>query len=237
MRTRWDETAAMIAKKPALKAWYEQCYNACKTAMDKAPAGPRLELGSPSSIGKAYIPGLITSNLHKLPEIDRVVDAKAMPFTDGEIAGICMMNVLHHLGAVEQSFREMSRVLMPGGRLLIIDQYPGFPAQAIYQFVHDEPFDLTATSWNTAEDKQHTNGAIAWLIFFRDRKRFEAHYPGLSIERIAYHSPLLYWLSGGLKRWTLLPGKSYKLAMWLDKLLLTLWSGFASFVEIELVKH
>ncbi len=48
-------------------------------------------------------------------------DANRMPFEDGSFSLVTMINVLHHVGAVEGIFGEVSRVLAPGGRFLVAD--------------------------------------------------------------------------------------------------------------------
>jgi hypothetical protein len=51
------------------------------------------------------------------------------------------------------------------------------------------------------------------------------------------HTPLRYWLAGGMRKWNLLPGGAYGLAKRFDQLLMRLSSNFGSFVDIELVKR
>lgn len=45
--------------------------------------------------------------------------AEGLPFADGSIARIVMVDTVHHLLDVEAAFREAARVLAPEGRLLI----------------------------------------------------------------------------------------------------------------------
>ncbi|MGO9602685.1 MAG: hypothetical protein ACLQAT_04655 [Candidatus Binataceae bacterium] len=49
-------------------------------------------------------------------------------------------------------------------------------------------------------------------------------------------TPLCYWLSGGLRPWSLLPESAWKCATKFDKLLLRVSPHFGSFVEIVLLK-
>lgn len=49
----------------------------------------------------------------------RVADAEALPFEDGEFDLVIGHAVLHHIPDVELAFREIVRVLRPGGRFVI----------------------------------------------------------------------------------------------------------------------
>ncbi|HEY4932725.1 MAG TPA: hypothetical protein VII95_06920 [Terriglobales bacterium] len=80
------------------------------------------------------------------------------------------------------------------------------------------------------------NGALAWIVFARDRSRFEREFPNLKLLQYNPTTPLRYWLSGGLKRWSLLPESAWKYATTFDKLPLKVSPHFGSFVEIELLK-
>lgn len=45
--------------------------------------------------------------------------AERLPFTDGSIERVAMIDALHHLEDQAQAVREMVRILKPGGRLMI----------------------------------------------------------------------------------------------------------------------
>ena len=61
-----------------------------------------------------------------------------------------------------------------------------------------------------------------------------AVFPGRGV--VGFHTPppLRYWLAGGLKRWTLLPGWGFPLATFVGRMLAGLSRQFCSFVDIEL---
>ena len=61
-------------------------------------------------------------------------------------------------------------------------------------------------------------------------------FPKLDLVRYEPHSPLRYWLSGGLKAWSLLPGVAFDAATAVDRALTRLHRNLGSFVTIELVR-
>ncbi|MEO1174929.1 MAG: hypothetical protein AAFX94_23175, partial [Myxococcota bacterium] len=61
-------------------------------------------------------------------------------------------------------------------------------------------------------------------------------YPALRIDRFEPHTPLWYWLAGGLKSWSALPAPLFRPVARLERGLLGLSPRMASFVDVELVK-
>lgn len=236
---RESELARTIQSKPALRRLYVDFYQHYKACLDRCPQqGIALELGSGAGFVKEVLPEMVTSDIIEYKNIDRVVDGMNMPFDDGELRAITMLNTLHHIPDAGAFFREAERCLMPGGRVLIIDQHPGWISRPILTHVHHEPFDMKAEQWQfeTTGPLSGANGALAWIIFQRDRAKFARDFPQLHLERYEPHTPLRYWLAGGLKNWSLLPAKLYHLARKIDTILLRFTRQAGSFVAIEIVK-
>jgi SAM-dependent methyltransferase len=154
------------------------------------------------------------------------------------VRALFLLNVLHHIPDVGAFLRESERVLKPGGRVLIVDQYPGWIGGLVLRYLHHEPYDAGVSDWRfpSKGPLSDANGALAWIVFERDRDRFQREHAGLQLAAFERHTPLRYWLAGGLKRWSLLPGSLFPLATWFDRLLLAFSPRFASFVDIELVR-
>jgi hypothetical protein len=150
-----------------------------------------------------------------------------------------MLNVFHHIPDVELFLHEAERCLISGGRMLIIDQHPGWLSHWIYKYAHHEPYEPDAFRWQfeSSGPLSGANGALAWIVFQRDLERFRALYPQLQLERYQTHTPFGYWFSGGLKSWSLLPGWSLPLVSWLDVALARAAPGFGSFVDVEIVRR
>jgi hypothetical protein len=105
--------------------------------------------------------------------------------------------------------------------------------------LHHEPFDEFSEKWNfpSSGPLSGANGALPWIIFFRDRKKFFSLYPFLRIRRLETHTPLRYWLSGGLKSWSLMPGFLFGLFSFIDSFLIRVAPGFGSFLFVEIERE
>jgi SAM-dependent methyltransferase len=230
---------ARLARKPALRRFYLEVYDKYRSCLSRCPReGIAIEVGSGVGFAKEVIAELVTSDVVPYPWLDRIVDARAMPFEGETLRAIFLLNVLHHVTDAERFFDEAQRCLVPGGRLLIIDQYRGWISTPILRYAHREGFDPDAADWkfDSAGHASGANGALPWIVFERDRTRFDRGFPALRVVRMEPHSPLRYWLAGGLRRWSLLPGWAFPSASRLDRALLRLSPRLASFVDIELVK-
>jgi SAM-dependent methyltransferase len=230
----------LIRRKPALRRLYEETYGRYAACLSRCPPdGLAVELGSGASFVKDVLPEVVTTDVIPYPHVDRVVDATRMPFADRSVRALFLLNVFHHVADPAAFLREAERVLVPGGRVLIADQYPGIVGGFVYRYLHHEPFDAKANDWRfpSSGPLSDANGALAWIVFERDRARLEREHPGLQVAAYARHTPLRYWLAGGLKRWSLLPGFLFGAATALDRALLALSPRFASFVDVELVRR
>jgi len=236
---RIDEIRRCIRGKPALERWYRECYARYADCLARTEAaGAVLELGSGAGFARELLPELITSDVLPYEGVDRVIDATRLPFEDASLRAILMLNVFHHIPDVDAFLAEAERCLAPGGRVFMVDQHVGWISRPILARAHHEPFDDATRDWRFHSEGplRSANGALAWLVFRRDRALFEARHPALALEHYRPHTPLRYFLAGGLRRWSLLPGFAYPLASALDRALLRLSPQLGSFVDVELVR-
>ena len=236
---RGDAILNTIRSKAALLLWYGEVYDSYADTLDRCPAdGLIVELGAGVGFAEERIPDIIKTDVLPYNGVDFVFDAAQMPFPDDSVRVFCMLNVFHHLPDAESFLAECERCLRPGGRVLIVDQYPGWIAHSVLKHVHHEPYAPDAETWSfdSSGPLSGANGALAWIVFFRDRDRFEERYSQLKIDRVHRHTPLRYWLSGGLKSWSLIPRPAWGLSCLLDRLLLRCSPEWAGFMNLELVK-
>jgi len=236
---RLNDIRSLIHRKKFLKQFYEEIYNKFRDCLQRAPIdGIALELGSGAGFIKDIIPEIITSDVIPYKGIDKVVDATKMPFADEGLRAILMFDVFHHIRDVEAFFNEAHRCLKPGGRIFIVDEYAGLISYPIYKYLHHEPYNAKAKEWRF-ESKgplSDANGALSWIVFQRDQKKFQSLFPGLKVVNYEPHSPLRYWIAGGLKKWALAGEKAFPLVTRVDRLLTKISPRFGSFVDIEIVR-
>jgi SAM-dependent methyltransferase len=236
---RGEELRRLIQAKPALRSYYLNAYRRYSQCLERCPSeGIALELGSGGGFAKKVIPEMLTSDTLPYSGVDKVIDATKMPFDDGTLKAIFMLNVFHHIPDVGAFLKEAQRCLKPEGHLLIVDQHPGWIGWPIYRFLHHEPFDPSAQDWrfHSTGPLSGANGALAWIVFRRDRDKFKALFPMLEILKYEPHTPLGYWLSGGLKHWSLLPKWGVDWVARVDSLLIKASKEFGAFVDIDVVK-
>lgn len=226
----------IIRTKFILKQLYLDFYNQIKktTIVD----GKIVEIGSGAGFIKEVIPGIITSDVIKGPDIDKVFFAEKMPFKNSSIAAFLMIDVLHHIKNPIKAFKEMQRCLKNGGKIIMIEPYNSPVAGLMYKYVHYEHFDPKA-GWEVRGEGRmsDSNTAMPWIIFVRDRVKFEKKFPKLKIIKVYPHTPFRYLFSGGLSKWQLLPNFLYPTLKLTEKLLTPLNPLLGMFVTIELEKN
>ncbi|MDP3716187.1 MAG: class I SAM-dependent methyltransferase [Acidobacteriota bacterium] len=207
----------IIRQKPLLRDVYEEWYDAL--AAQIGSAHPVLEIGSGAGYLAEYVPGIVTSDVRATPATQVVLDAHQLPFRTGALGAIAMTNVVHHLSDVESFLREAARTVKPGGVLTAIEPWVSPWSEWVYRHLHHEPFEPTATQWGfpAGGPLSAANGALPWILFVRDRERFERQYPEWQVELVRPGWPLRYLLSGGVSLRTLMPSATRGLLRWLDR--------------------
>jgi SAM-dependent methyltransferase len=190
----------------ALRALYARWYGRIREALPAS--GPWVELGSGPGFGRDFVPGMLLTDLVAAPWHDRQVDAQSLPFEDGSLGALVLFDVLHHLPAPARFFAEATRVLRPGGRVVLCEPYVSPLSYPVYRFFHEEDLVMKVDPWHEADagrDPFDSNQAIPTLLFARGARSLIARFPAfrlLHFERLAGPS---YPASGGFSRPPLLP--------------------------------
>jgi SAM-dependent methyltransferase len=197
----------IISSKPFLKAIYDEWYGMLARELPLGE-GKVLELGSGGGYCAQFIPGLITSEVFPCSGVHIVADAQRMPFADRSMRAIVMTSVLHHMPDVSRFFAQASRCLRPGGKILMIEPWVTSWSSFVYRHFHHEPFHPEAEDWtfSSTGPLSGANIAVPWIVFARDRNKFESEFPEFSIERICPFLPFRYLISGGVGMRSLMPG-------------------------------
>ena len=170
--------------------------------------GKILELGSGGGYCDRFISGLITSEIFACSGVHLNVDGQRLPFARQSLRAIVMTNVLHHLPDVRRFFAEASRCLQRGGKILLIEPWVTPWSRFVYKYFHSEPFHPEAQEWSFSSTGplSGANVAMPWIVFARDRGKFESEFSELLIEKIRPFLPFRYLVSGGVGMRSLMPG-------------------------------
>ena len=230
----------IIKEKVYLRNLYTSFYKKFKNSLSNLTRDRKLvELGSGAGFIKDVIPDVVTSDVFKIPNIDLVFSASRMPFKNNSVDRFFILNVIHHIQNPESFFNELNRCLKRGGKLIAIEPANTSWGRFIYKNFHkDERFD-TRGGWNLRSNKplSDANGAMPWIIFVRDRRKFEKLFPHLKILRIQTHTPFKYIISGGVSFREFLPGWTYPLIDLIEKLVSPLNNYLGMFYTIEIEKN
>lgn len=206
---RTSEQRRIWDMKPTLRAIYADYHRRLEAS---CPPGRLLDIGGGSAHFKSYRPDVITLDIVPFEGIDVVADAHKLPFADRTFSGIVMLDVLHHLQHPLVFLREAARVLMPGGRLAMIEPGMSSVARYFYSWLHQEPVNMSVDPFaegvqQSGDDPWDSNQALPSLMFStaKARRRVEAAAPGMQVVSAEWLSLFAYPLSGGFKRWCLMP--------------------------------
>jgi SAM-dependent methyltransferase len=163
--------------------------------------------------------------------------ATNMPFKKNSIHAFVMIDVLHHIDDVEKFFMEANRCLTVYGQVIMIEPSRTLFGRFIYRHFHHEPYKPNAT-WNFSSTGplSSANLALPWIVFMRDKRKFQRKFPHLKIKRIYAFGPLLYLLSGGFTLPQLLPNFLYPAVKFFEFILSPFHKYLGLFYIIELEK-
>lgn len=231
--------AKIIQAKPYLKNIYTEFYSKLRKASPKKKKTMLfVELGSGGGFIKEVIPYVKTSDIVKLPTLDMQFSVLSMPFEKESIDAFFMIDVFHHIPNMSVFFREVDRTLKKKGKLIMIEPANTLWGRFLYSHFHHEPFDPKG-GWLLKNKGRLSgaNSALPWIIFVRDRRKFENLFPRLKIVRIEPHTPLSYIISGGLTFRQLLPSSTYGIVRFIERVISPLNRYLGIFYTIELIKE
>ena len=228
---------AVWEKKPILRTLYNDIFERIAA---HCTAGTTLEIGGGIGNLKDQITDLVSSDIQYAPWLDLVADAQKLPFAEGAISNIVMLDVLHHVEYPALLFREASRVLRNGGRIVMVEPGISFGSRPFY-LLHHEPVrmdvdPLIEGSPDLHRDPYDSNQAIPTLLVTKYRDAFHRQFPTLKIRETHWFSFLAYPASGGFKRWSLMTEPMARIVLKLEKYFeraLGRYFGFRMLIVIE----
>lgn len=187
--------------RPLVRELYRDWFAQIGARLSREP-GRSVELGA--GIGKLaeVVPSVLPTDVEATPWTDVVADAERLPYEDSSLANLVLVDVFHHLPRPARFLDEAVRVLVPGGRVLVLDPYCSPVSTIAYRLLHHERTDLGAPALSddpqVAEDPLAANQARATLVFFRGREELTQRWPQLPLVEARRLALLAYPLSGGL---------------------------------------
>lgn len=206
-------------RKPVLRAVYNDIF---ERIASRTVAGTTLEIGGGIGNLKERVDDLISSDIQFAPWLDLVADAQKLPFSDGTLSNIVMLDVLHHIEFPALLFREAARVLRPGGRIIMAEPGITLGSRLFYRLLHHEPVQMDANpllegSPDHSRDPYDSNQAIPTLLATSYRDKFHAMFPDLTIVETQWFSFAAYPFSGGFRRWSLMTEPMARAMLWFEK--------------------
>jgi glycosyltransferase involved in cell wall biosynthesis/SAM-dependent methyltransferase len=203
-----DEHERAWNERPLLRELYLDWFRALRARMARVP-GASVELGSGIGRFREVCPDVVTTDVEPTRWADAVVRAEELPYADGELANLVLVDVFHHIASPSRFLDEAVRVLRPGGRVVILDPYCSRVSTPLYRAFHPERTDLGASPFEddprVDEAPFDSNQARATLVFFRAADELAARWPELRVVEKRRLALLAYPLSGGFMRRPLVP--------------------------------
>lgn len=221
---RIERHLSVLARKRMIRDVFEECHEAMRELdrLHLEGTGPSVEIGAGVAPLRDTFGDVWSTDIVCARHLDAVVDAQRLPFPDASLHAVYAQNAFHHLPNPELFFRELDRVLSPGGGAILLEPYHGPFASLVYpRLFASEGFDKRFPDWKTPQrgPMSGANQALSYIVFKRDRERFERTYPGLAI---VASKPLTnyvrYLASGGLNFRQLVPDATIGVLRTLERL-------------------
>lgn len=144
-----------------------------------------------------------------------------------------MVDVFHHIPDVERFLSEAAFCVKTGGAIIMVEPWVTHWSRLVYKYLHHEPIDTGASEWKMPDGNplSSANSALPWIVFERDRDRFQRTFSQWKVKSINLHTPFAYLFSGGVSMRASMPGYFFNISRKLEQLFSQdIWSMFATIV-------
>jgi len=218
-----SENRKTYQNKDLIKIIYNNYYKKIKENIYLSDKKKILELGSGGGNIKKIIQNCITSDQFKNENIDRIENIYKINFKKNSVSNIILIDVFHHLQFPNLALKEIHRVLIKNGRIIMIEPAMGFIPRIIFKIFHYEPngFNLKI-NWNHIPKKipylnqYFAAQSLPWRAFFLKELNLRSKY---KIKLIKPFSDFAFLLSGGYSYKAFYPKFLYSLIKLIDKIL------------------
>jgi SAM-dependent methyltransferase len=209
--------------KDLIKIIYNNYYKNIKKYIYLSDKKKILELGSGGGNIKKVIKECVTSDQFKNKNIDRIENIYKINFKKNSISNIILIDVFHHLQFPSLALKEIHKVLIKNGRIIMVEPAMGLIPRIVYKIFHYEPngFNLKI-KWNNIPKKIPLSNqyfaaqSIPWRAFFLKELNLKSKF---SIKLIKPFSDFTFLLSGGYSYIALYPKILYSMIKLIDKIL------------------
>jgi SAM-dependent methyltransferase len=206
------------AAKPLISRIYGDFYDRIVSNLNRGLTGAIVEIGSGSGELKTRIPEAICSDLFLNPWLDLVCDAYRLPFRDGTVSNLVLLDVFHHLVRPRAFLLEAERVLVPRGRVVLFEPYISLLSSVAYGLFHHEPIawrrQIDFAPDAPARQDYYAAQGNATRLFFRTHDWLPER---LRLRTAEAKADFAYLLSGGLSKPSLYPCACYPFFRGLDR--------------------
>ncbi len=222
MASRHEEEAKQNLRiwreKPILRAVYAQAFARIDRWIDPAIPGTIVEIGSGLGNFSEYRSGVVATDRFLQPWLNVALDGYVLPFRDGTLSHLILIDVFHHLAAPFRFFEEARRTLRPGGRVILYEPYVSVASVIPYGLLHAE-----GINWRAEVNLPLSDGGYGYYAaqgnatrFFFQRSDWLEDWRIVDRQRFAAFA---YMLSGGFSRAALYPRSLLPLLNRADELL------------------
>lgn len=192
-------------RKPLLQEIYRGFYERIIGNIDTRLPGKIIELGSGIGNLKKYIPEAVCTDLFPNPWLDLACDAYHLPFARGSVSNLILFDVFHHLRRPFAFLQDASRVMVPGGRLILFEPFISLTSSTAYGLFHHEPIgwrqEIEGSCEPPEKNDYYAAQGNATRLFFGKEPRTAP----FEIAKITAFASFSYLLSGGLSKPAMYP--------------------------------
>ena len=205
-------------RKPSLRAVYHSYFRMVVERL--AHTGPTVELGCGPGYFHEYHPDSIPTDVAPSPWARRVVNACQMPFDNGSVGNLVLVDVFHHIARPLDFLNEAMRVLRPGGRVVMLEPWTSAFGAFFYRYVHHEGSRGDADPIHPFADEKDAwdgNAALVRIWFDPRRGAYRESLPdGLRLFETQL-IPAMSWLAtAGFQEWQPIPTALQPLTRWFE---------------------
>jgi SAM-dependent methyltransferase len=196
---KWIDTHRQAwAAKAGLRTYYEKEY--FSRVITLIPDGLSLEIGAgPGFFAECYRAS-VTTDISLSSYVDTVADVHELPFATASFQSVIGIDVLHHFVKPFAALTELSRVLAPNGRLLLIEPWTTTLSRLFYRYVHHEDCfviaDPLGRAFPAGKDPMEGNAEIP-RTYFEDLAALLPERCKLRVDKVELFGLFGYLATGG----------------------------------------